>query len=560
MQLNRTSLLAAALLVMVGVLISSELKSLFPQAERTKDEASLNSKVELLPGKNAISQIKISRADDGALYATLEYYYIGDMHSPKIRVLASSPDEYFEMYWREEQTAEIKKGRNTIKLEVMRPLEPAQEFTSEEVIFYLFDEAKRFERPASFAAKKVLQHKIAWPTQLKYEKDRELTRKTNTELYEESIALIDRASNNDLSTAKLYLERILIKTPYFIDAYPELARVAMKTQWGAIGLKQAENYLLMGLKHEPTHANSRILLGYVYTHQKRYDDALREFKISSEMDTKNLWLWANWGELYKRKGDTANAIKMYEKAVDGSRPFNTYDRARLDAYQNLFDLLSETMQTARADMFYAKRADEFEDIPCLRSEYAAFKLNNNQDFESALTQSRKAMTNGCNTDSSRKLMALANYVGWANTQGARREELFTQAQVLFPSSPELVYTLAAEKETIKILKELIKSHLEIDMRDNENLTALSYALAHNNTDVAERLIDIGANAFAAVGHEEYPIAMVPIIYQHPEGVILMQEKGVNFQSIKFQGKPLVDFAEKTDNRELIKAVRKNIKT
>jgi cytochrome c-type biogenesis protein CcmH/NrfG len=47
----------------------------------------------------------------------------------------------------------------------------------------------------------------------------------------------------------------------------------MKTNWGPEGLNQAEKYLMSALKIDAKHANTKVLLGYVYTHQKRYQEA-----------------------------------------------------------------------------------------------------------------------------------------------------------------------------------------------------------------------------------------------------------------------------------------------
>jgi Tfp pilus assembly protein PilF len=553
MKERRTGILMAILLIMVGVFILKPSLEIAPSTvEITKP-----SKEDLLPGENEIKNVEITRDDDGNLYATVHYYFRGGMTTPKIRVLADSPAPNAGMYWMPEQTALIKKGDNTAKIEIIRPYEPTGEFTSKKITVSL---VSGFGDSSPATTKKEIDYSISWITQLKYENDRELAKKTNDELYKESVDLIDRAENNiTLNNAKFYLERILLKDPSYINAYPELARISMKTNWNQEGLKQAENYLNLGLVHKPDHADSHVLLGYVYTYQKKFDEARKEFESAANIGTPNLWLWSNWGELYKIQGDSEKAIEMYQKAVAGSRPFNTYDRARLDAYKNLFILLNKKDRTSQAEQLYVKRADEFANIPCLRSEYAAFKIYNHQDYEGALTESRKAMTNGCNTDESRQIIGLANYVGWMMAKEDRRAEYFAQAQLLFPASPKLLYTLAGDDQTAGVLDELEKEAISIDMRDGKNLNALSYALMENNVDAARRLIKHGAKLTEIVGEQNYPIAMTPIFYQHIEGVQLILDQGISLPSVKFRGESAIDYAEKSQNTEIIRLVKK-IKT
>jgi len=553
MKERRTGILMAILLAMVGVFILKPSLEIAPPTVETTPP----SKEDLLPGENEIKSVEIARGDDGNLYATVHYYFRGGVATPKIRVLADSPAPNAGMYWMPEQSALIKKGDNTAKIEIIRPYEPAGEFTSKKITVSMLS---GFGDSSPTTTKKEIDYNISWITQLKYEKDRELAKKTNDELYKESVELIDLSENNiTLNNAKFYLERALLKDPSYINAYPELARVAMKTNWGPEGLKQAETYLNMGLAHKPDHANSHVLLGYVYAYQKKFSDARQEFETAANIGTENLWLWANWGELYKMQGDSEKAIEMYQKAVAGTRPFNTYDRARLDAYRNLFVLLGKKDQIAQAEQLYVKRADEFANIPCLRSEYAAFKIYSYQDYDGALTESRTAMTNGCNTDQSRQVMGLANYVGWMKAKEDQRAAYFSQAQLLFPISPKLLYTLAGDDQTAGVLDELDKKTISVDIRDGKNLNALSYALMENNVDAARRLIKHGAKLTEIVGEQNYPISMMPIFYQHIEGVQLMLDQGISLSSVKFRGESAIDYAEKSQNTEIIRLVKK-IKT
>lgn len=551
---RRTLILMAILLALVGVFIVKpyfeipppEVASIYPPAEP------------LLPGENEIKSIEIAREEDGNLYATVHYYFRGGVREPTIRVVAESPDPMAVHMWAQGDRAPIQKGDNTVKIEIQRPYMPQEEFTSKKVVVSFYN---GYDGTVGSTTKKEIDYNIAWISQMKYESDRALAKKSNEELYAEAVTLIDKSENEiTLSNAKLNLERLLIRDPAFIPAYPELARIAMKTNWNAEGLKQAEDYLSLGLAQNPRHANSHVLLGYVYTHQNKLEAAQKEFETAAKIGTDNLWLWSNWGELYRMQDEQDKAIAMYLKALEGQRPFNTYDRARLDAYRKLLVMLDKKDNVAQAEPLYVKRADEFSDMPCLRSEYAAFMIYNHRDYEGALAQAHKAMTNGCNTDWSRQVMGIAYYVGWLKGKEEQRAAYLTQAKLLFPASPQLLFRLAVNEQTAEVLDALASLSINIDVRDSANLNALSYALMQNDVDAARRLIGHGAKLSEIVGEQEYPVAMTPIFYQHVEGVQLLLDEGINLSALTFRGQSAVDYAVKSQNSEIIRLVKTKIKT
>jgi Tfp pilus assembly protein PilF len=115
----------------------------------------------------------------------------------------------------------------------------------------------------------------------------------------------------------------------------------MKSNWGPEGLHQAEKLLASALQIRPDSVNAKILLGYVYAHQGRHKQSEALFVDASQTDTKNLWLWSNWGEVLVMQGKLEPAIQKYREAVKRPREHDTYDRARLDAYAHLLPLLEQ---------------------------------------------------------------------------------------------------------------------------------------------------------------------------------------------------------------------------
>jgi tetratricopeptide (TPR) repeat protein len=160
---------------------------------------------------------------------------------------------------------------------------------------------------------------ITWPTQ--DERD-----------FSTAFAMIENGSDDQLRQARETLERLVGKNPQFDAAYVELARIAMKTNWGPAGFHQAETLLDSALKIRPESANAKILLGYVYTHQHRFDEAQPLFVDAARTDPPNLWLWTNWGEMFDMQGQTDQAIVKYRETI--ARPLRStkYQRARENAY------------------------------------------------------------------------------------------------------------------------------------------------------------------------------------------------------------------------------------
>lgn len=549
---KRTLLLMSVLLALLGVyLLKSPIENYL--ADQPPQLESPASQEQLLPGENEIRKIDVAQGDDGYFYATVHYFFRGDLSNPKIRVMADSPDADASRFWNSEQLVDIQKGENSVRLEVLRPATPYKEFTSKKIVVSM---------NSGFAAAqttKEIDFPIEWTDSSTYMRNREFAKKTIDELYAEAVELIDLADARTFQTAKKNLERVLIKDPQYIDAYPELARFSMKNNWGPEGLKQAETYLISGLKLNGNHANSHVLLGYVYVHQRRFDEAKAEFETAEKIGTKNLWLWANWGELHAMQGESQKAIDMYLRATDTPRPYDTYDRARLDAYLKLFRLLTSPEQLAKADELYRKRADEYPSIPCFRTDYAAFRLERFDDYQGAIAESRKAIDNGCESPRSRQVMGLANYVAWSNTLDEQREAYLSQAQLFFPESPRLIYQLARSQTTNKAIGELKKRAVSIDSKDNENFTALAYALIENDVASARRLIELGADPMSHVGDEDYPVAMAPIFYQHKEGVQLMLESGIDLSAVKYRGISALGYAEQLQNPEIIHLIKSKLK-
>lgn len=518
-------------------------------------------KEELSPGESKIKSIDVIKGDDGLFYADVTYFYNGsELAPPSLRVLANSPDPKSHLYYDEDQRALAEKGEHTTRIEIKRPPTPDKAFTSNKLKVSLENDTFLENGKSAMNVEKETDYLIEWPDSHHYNQNRDFNRKALNELYTEAVDLIDQASNTALQQAKKNLERALLKEPTYVDAYPELARISMKSNWGPEGLKQAETYLKTGLTLQKDHVNSHVLLGYVYTHQARFNEAEQEFKTAEKLGTNNLWLWANWGELNVLQRNNERAVETYLKAIAAPRPYNTFDKARLDAYRKLFGLLDSREGLVKADELYAKRAEEYPNQPCFHSDYAAFRITKYEDYQVAISASRRAIDAGCNSVESRQIMGVANYMAWANTSGDQREAYLAQAQVFFPESPVLLYQLSKHDSTSKVLNELKQQFISVDTKDNNNLNALAYALMDNDIASARRLIALGASHTELVSDQEYPVALIPVFYQHTEGIQLLLESGVNLSALKYRGISALGYAEQLNNPEILRLIKGKFKT
>ena len=73
-----------------------------------------------------------------------------------------------------------------------------------------------------------------------------------------AIGLIDTGERGAVRQGKLHLERLLKANPRLDQAYVELARAAMKLNWGPDGLREAEALIQSALQLRPDSTNARI--------------------------------------------------------------------------------------------------------------------------------------------------------------------------------------------------------------------------------------------------------------------------------------------------------------
>jgi tetratricopeptide (TPR) repeat protein len=393
---------------------------------------------------------------------------------------------------------------------------------------------------------------IEWPDYQTYMRNWMLAKFTPEENLRRAITMIDSESAESIAQAKTILEGLLRDNPRLDSAYVELARVEMKSNWGAGGLHHAEELLQSALQIRPDSVNAKVLLGYVYAHQQRYAKAEALFTEAASLKGDNLWLWSNWGELLEMEGKPEAAMAKYREATTRPMTHDTYDRARNNAYVRLIEMLKQRSDWNGVESLYKQRLAEFGPGSCYSADYARFMLQQRGDVKSAIDLSTHALNQACNDAQSREVLGLAQYVVWSTTPGEEGAAALNQARLYVPAGPKLLYMLAQSEHTFGAARKLVAGGEEIDQRDNEKLTALSLALQEQNLAAAGRLLKLGARSDAPVGEAGIPAALLPVFEGDVATVRMLRKAGVDYSKLRFQNMSAADVAAQSGNTELIK--------
>lgn len=485
--------------------------------------------VQVLTGKDGYPIVRVGYAHSGNSYYSIATYAEGQIGGGELK--------------------HVPQKEGVVELEVTRPMEPVRAMVTRKLFVAMW-------RMSKVVMTKSVDHLVEWPESGAYYSSRSEARKTDEQRYKEAVSLIDEGAVGGLGAARRMLERVLLNEPGNVPALIEMARVAMKTNWSPEGLRQAEKYLDAALSFDAANANAKVLRGYVYTHQRRRKEAERDFVDAAAVGTGNLWLWANWGELFAMQGMDEAAIEKYRRAVSGARTYDTYDRARLDAYEKLFRLLEKGQKYEELDALHQRRVTEFPKTPCLRTEQAMARLARQADPNEVIAIAKSAMDDGCNTGLARSVLGTAYYVAWASQPQDQRARLLAQARIFLPDGPWVFFALARNDATASVIPKVVSNGSPIDVKDSDKFTALAHALSRGEVDAARRLLRSGAKPSELVSEEQYPVALIPLMNQSAPGVKLMQGAGVNYAKLRWRGLSGVEMAKRMGNTEILRLVER----
>jgi tetratricopeptide (TPR) repeat protein len=501
-----------------------------------------------LPGQNAVSGLSVKQGAGGAWTADFDYYYTGAPHFAALRIdllpqaTASNSPQYSERWMTFLPSPQP--GSHHVSATIAYP---RGQGTSHQVVVKLLRELLGDEVIASQPIDKV----IDWPDFQAWVRDQQVAQNSPENNLKHAIALIDSEDASQLREAKSIIEKLISQNPRLDAGYVELARITMKTNWGPEGLHQAETLLSSALQIQPDSANTKILLGYVYAHEHRFDQAEKLFADVARSNPPNLWLWTNWGESLEMQGKTDQAIPKYREAITRPMTHDTYDRARANAYQSLLALLEKRKDLDGMEALYKQRMAEFGPGSCYSTDYARFKLQVRGDTQGAIDLARGALNQNCEDSPARQVLGLAEYVKWADSTGPQRSDALNQARIYLPAGPLPLYLLAASERTTTAAKQLIATGERVDQPDNEGMTALAYALQNGDSAAAKRLLALGAQPDTAVGPLRMPVALIPVMEGNIDAVRTLRQAGVDYSKLRYRGATAADLAKASGNKELL---------
>jgi hypothetical protein len=366
--------------------------------------------------------------------------------------------------------------------------------------------------------------------------------------------MIENGRGDMLRQARTILEGLIAKDPQFDDAYVELARVAMKTNWGPEGVHQAETLLDSALTIRPESVNAKILLGYVYAHQRRFSEAERLLVEAARENPPNVWLWTNWGELLEMQDRPDQAEAKYREALERPLATKWTFSARGNAYFALLRLLEQRNDLDGMETLHRRRVEEYGAGGCYTAEYARFKLYLRHDAEGAIDLARRGLNGACADKRSREMLGLASYAKWAGSNEAEAETALNQARVFLPAGPSLLQLLARDASTLPAAKKLVAAGEAVDQKDNAGMTALALALQSDELEAAQRLLDLGAGAETPVTPAAIPVAFLPVIDGNLPAIALLRRAGVDYSKLRYRGATAVDLVKETGDTTLLKAL------
>jgi tetratricopeptide (TPR) repeat protein len=501
-----------------------------------------------LPGRTAITKMALQRKPDGSWMLLVDYFFTGSPLGTTLRIEAvnaregtgAAPEPSIV------ESRMMLRGANRATINLFRPPDDSIRLTRE-------INAQIWLRGTVLETQKLGQT-IEWPTFEAMEVDRELNSKTPDQVLIHAVELIDTDQGAQLKRAKVLLERLVEINPRNDAAFVEMARVAMKQQWGPEGLSQAEAFIRSALQIRPDSVNAKILLGYVYANQKRYKEADSLFAEASKSDPPNLWLGTNWGEMLEQQGKTSAAIAKYREVLGHPPKQDTYDRARRHAARRLMALLASSKDLDTVEALHKQLTSDYGADNCFGVGYARFLVQQRGDAAAAMGMARRASTSRCDEEAARRVLGLAHYLAWSQTKEPDRAEALRQARVVRPVGPALLYELAASEHTVPAIQQLIAEGERVDQVDNERVTALAYALRADDLPAARRLLRAGARPDALVGFEQMPLALMPVLTGNLESIRLMQRSGIDYSKLRFKGMTALDHARSIHDAKLLQAL------
>lgn len=499
--------------------------------------------------KDSISHLQLEQTASGAWKADFDYFYAGGPPDARLVIELTPaagaqvpPLAYLDTYLRTPE-----RGAHHLSADIHYP---NMQGTTVRVTALMRSQMYGTVNAASQQVHVV----IDWPDFMTYARNQRLATRSPADNLKQAQGLIDTDEDGNIHEARLMLDEMLEENPKLDPAYIELARIALKTNWGPEGLHQAEDLINTALQLRPDSTDAKTLLAYVYVHQGRFKQAAMLFKEVAATDTDNLWLLNNWGEMFAIQHQTEKAILKYREVIAHPVTHDRNDRPRLAAYEQLLALLADRRDFDGMEALYKQRIAEFGWGSCYSAGYTGFLLHVRGDVDGAIDSARRALKQSCDDAPSRELLGLAEYTKWAGSTGSQRVEALNQARIYLPMSARALYLLASSERTVLAARQLVTAGEPIDQKDNDNFDALAYALQNRDRDAVRRLIGLGARPDTPVGVPEVPVALFPVLDEDVADVRLLRRLGVRYSKLRYRGVTALDFAKQQGNQAMLSAL------
>lgn len=539
----------------------------------------------LLDGENEIRDVRVIRKDGRNLIVVVDYFYNGeggmsaglfldaydksDSSYPKIKDKWRYGKYKYKKALLGKNSVKLKLGRASVKLRLSDQVTTTTHFRVRLGPFrspILAKETPHLAKKETPHLAKEIPLIITW-----FPLDRLMpdgVDKDNVdELYHEAVSYIDKTDmisvgkerRRLLSDAKRILDEIMVFDPNYLDLYPELARYEMKMNGNIQGTSQAERILLSALKINPNHTNSLVLLGYVQSHQGKYDKANKIFERVNDIGTNNLWLFSNWAENYLAQGDTQNAIKMYKTGLSKPRAFNSHDRAKKTAYRMLISIYEDKDELEKVDDLFRREIKEFPESPCRPVQYADFQLGFKGGTSDSTLLAEKSLSMRCQKSYTNKVLAatyLSRFATAIKESAGDDDKLFLRAQALYPNVPRMLVYLAKREKTSEIIKVIVDHGVDIDARDSQGQTALIHAISARNVDAISRLLAANADINIVVGEQKITPLMFAVLSSNVETVELLLDSGADVNARDAFQLTAADWAQRAGKVKIYNLLKK----
>lgn len=309
-----------------------------------------------------------------------------------------------------------------------------------------------------------------------------------------------RGDSGTLAQAHVRIEAAMRTRPACPELYIEQARLLMKS--GGLDptvLRTAEQSLRKGLKLVPGHGDTQVLLGYVLTHQFRYDEAAAAFDAARRASAGSPWLELNHGELLLAQGKVDEGLRHYQTAIDDPA-IPEYVRAQ--AVQAMARQFARDGRHAETQEAYEKLLAEGHDDAWTLGNYSRVLRVNLLDTARSLEMGRRALQK-MDYGWGRQNLGATLYLAWAEALISKKNptqasELYAEAQQYLESPATLLHEVYLYPRAHPIIEALKQKGYSLDHMPELSIgsggdTPLTMAASGGNHAVVRQLLDAGAS-------------------------------------------------------------------